>query len=91
MFQLFSKILPIKGSKTQEKAIQKSFGMSLEDFIFVILHDLAEGAIKKENQEKSEGILDWICEAILYMKNERDDYPEMNIDYTEQKKPQSSL
>ena len=91
MFNLFSMIMPIKGTKAQEKAIQKTFGMTLKEFTFVILHDIGKNCIAPENKERAEGIFDWMSEAILYMKGERDDLPEMEIDYSEQEKEQSSL
>jgi len=81
MFNLFARIIPIKATKAQEKVIEKSFGMTLQDFILTVLVNLGHDSAKPENQESAEGYFNWISEAILYMKGESDNLPEMIIDY----------
>lgn len=82
MFNLFARIIPIKATKAQEKVIEKSFGMTLTDFILTVLVNLGHDCGKPENQESAEGYFDWISQAILYMKGETDDLPEMVIEYS---------
>ena len=91
MFNLFARIMPIKATKAQEKVIEKSFGMTLKDFILTVLVNLGHDCGKPENQESAEGYFNWISEAILYMKGETDDLPEMVIEYSAEDEPKTSI
>ena len=91
MFNLFAQIFPIKATKAQEKAIQKSFGMTLKEFVEAIFINLGHDCAKPENQENAEGYFDWISQAILYMKGERDELPDMQIDYDFKDKAETSI
>ncbi len=91
MFNLFGRIFPIKATKAQEKAIEKSFGMSLKEFILAIMINLGHDCAKPENQDDAEGYLNWISQAILYMQGERDELPDMQIDYDFKDKAETSI
>ena len=91
MFNLFGRIFPIKATKAQERAIEKSFGMSLTEFILAIMVNLGHDCAKPENHESAEGYFVWISQAILYMTGETDELPDMKIDYDFKDKAETSI
>lgn len=80
MMALFATVLPRTGDTKQNAVLEKRFGMSVDEFVRLTLMQLALDIVKTdENKEIAEGYFNFISDAILYMKEERDDYPEIEI------------
>jgi len=80
MLALFATVLPRTGNSKQNAVLEKRWGMSPDEFIRLSMMQLGEDICKSdENSEIAEGYFNFISEAILYMKEERDDYPEFEI------------
>lgn len=73
IFFLLSKILMGEGNEGKDLDI---FFQAMYNNLPVLSTELARLANKQE--EKTEGIFDWIAEAILYMKGDVDDLPRMD-------------
>ena len=80
MFALFSSTIPRTATTKQNKVIEKRLGISLDEFIGTSLMSLAQDCTKDEDSKKiAESYFDFIADAILYMKCETNDYPEVEF------------
>lgn len=75
MFFLFGLILPKPDDMTNEgfKAI---FGDELKDILPLVFKQICDSMEK--NLEASESYLDFVSQAISYIKQETDDYPDID-------------
>ena len=78
---LFAGILPKTGNTKQNEIMEKRLGFSLDEFIRASLLSLAQDVLAtQESKDIAEGYYDWIGEAVLYVKGERDILPDMIIE-----------
>jgi len=83
MFWLFGFVLPIEGAQNKE-AIKATFGHALEEFLPDLMIMLAQYC--QRNPELFDMYLTFIQESILYMRNETDKHPEVEVPREEYEK-----
>lgn len=59
--------------------LETALGVKFEDIVPEIMAIISGKIVSPKYTEDAEGILDWLMEAILYMKGETDDLPKMEI------------
>jgi len=75
MFWLFSKVLPLDESKSKQQ-INSIFGKEFSNLIPDLA--LSIGDLGSKNLEILDLYLDFIVDAIQYMRNEKSDLPDMD-------------
>lgn len=83
MFWLFGLVLPIDSIQNKE-AIKVTFGHALEEFLPDLMIVLAQYC--QRNPEKFEMYLDFINDAVSYMKSETNKHPEVEMPRDEYEK-----
>lgn len=83
MWWLFGFVLPVEGVDNKEM-IKNTLGHGLEQIIPEVMPVLAQYCEK--DLEKFEMYLDFISQAIKYMKGETDSHPEVDVDRSEYEK-----
>lgn len=78
----FGAILPIYDMKGKSH-LEVALGVKFEEIVPEIMNVIAATIVNQKHIEDAEGILDWLSHAILYMKGEVDDLPEMQIETTD--------
>lgn len=84
MFFLFGLILPIDKDNPNTIALETILGAKLEKIVPLVLHGIGDSM--KNNLPLAEGFLDFISEAILYIKGDTDDLPQTQYDPEKVKK-----
>lgn len=79
MLWLFSTIFPHPNEEDTKK-LQTIMGLTMpfDDFIGIMLRSVGE--MIKQYPDESLGYLDFISQAIAYLKKETDEYPEIDYD-----------
>jgi len=72
MFWLFGMVLPLEGAENKE-VIKATLGHGLEEIIPDIMVLISQYA--ERNPEEFESYMEFIKEALDYMRNEREDHP----------------